>query len=115
MRNNWLTKEVHLPLCKFLQVPYPLKKLIELPRGFLKTTISSVYYPIWRSINNPSIRILIVQNTFDNAAKRVHEIRSIFEKNELLPLFIVIINNSKEHASNYIFSNFGIDYYIIFF
>ncbi len=83
MRNDWLTKEVHLPLCNFLQSPYPLKKLIELPRGFLKTTIASVYYPIWRSLDEPSIRILIVQNTFDNAAKRVHEIRSIFEKHEL--------------------------------
>ena len=104
MRNNWLTKEVHLPLCKFLQVPYPLKKLIELPRGFLKTTISSVYYPIWRSINNPSIRILIVQNTFDNAAKRVHEIRSIFEKNELFralyPEMIPNFNSKSVRWSN---------------
>ena len=83
MRNDWLTKEVHLPLCNFLQKPYPKKKLVELPRGFLKTTIASVYYPIWRSLDNPSIRVLITQNTFDNAAKRVHEIRSIFEKHEL--------------------------------
>jgi len=83
MRNDWLTKEVHLPLCDFLQKDYPNKKLIELPRGFLKTTISSEYYPIWVAINNPSIRILIVQNTFDNAAKRVHNIRAIFEKHEL--------------------------------
>lgn len=83
MRNDWLTREVHLPLCNFLQTEYPNKKLIELPRGFLKTTISSEYYPIWLAINNPAIRILIVQNTFDNAAKRVHNIRAIFEKHEL--------------------------------
>ena len=57
--------------------------MVELPRGFLKTTVGSVYFPIWKSINNPSVRVLIVQNTFDNAAKRVHEIRSIFEKHEL--------------------------------
>jgi len=56
---------------------------VELPRGFLKTTIASIYYPVWRSINNPSIRVLITQNTFDNAAKKVHKIRSIFEKSEL--------------------------------
>ncbi|GAF67648.1 unnamed protein product, partial [marine sediment metagenome] len=83
MQNDWLTEEVHLPLCNFLQVPYPKKKLVELPRSFLKTTIASEYYPIWRSINNPSIRVLITQNTFDNAAKRVYGIRSIFEKHEL--------------------------------
>ena len=104
MRNNWLTKEVHLPLCKFLQVPYPLKKLIELPRGFLKTTVASVYYPIWRSINNPSIRVLITQNTFDNAAKRVQEIRSIFEKNELFralyPEMIPNFNSKSVRWSN---------------
>jgi len=83
MQNDWLTEEVHLPLCNFLQSPYPLKKLIELPRSFLKTTIASEYYPIWRAINNPSVRVLITQNTFDNAAKRVYGIRSIFEKHEL--------------------------------
>ena len=83
MRNDWLTKEVHLPLCNFLQSPYPKKKLVELPRGFLKTTIASIYYPIWRSINDPLVRVLITQNTFDNAAKKVYKIRSIFEKNEL--------------------------------
>ncbi len=104
MRNNWLTKEVHLPLCKFLQSPYPLKKLVELPRGFLKTTISSVYYPIWCAINNPSVRILIVQNTFDNAAKRVQEIRSIFEKSELFralyPELIPNFNSKSVRWSN---------------
>jgi len=83
MQNDYLTEEVHLPLCNFLQKQIPLKKLVELPRGFLKTTVASVYYSIWRAINEPAIRILITQNTFDNAAKRVHEIRSIFEKDEL--------------------------------
>jgi phage terminase large subunit-like protein len=81
--NDWLTEKVHLPLCNFLQIRYPNKKLIELPRGFLKTTVASTYYPIWRVVSEPHLRFLIVQNTFDNAAKRVHEIRSIFEKNEL--------------------------------
>ena len=104
MRNDWLTKEVHLPLCKFLQIPYPLKKLIELPRGFLKTTIASIYYPMWRSINNPSIRVLITQNTFDNAAKKVHKIRSIFEKNDLFralyPELIPNFNSKSVRWSN---------------
>ena len=103
MQNDWLTKKVHLPLCNFLQEDYN-KKLIELPRGFLKTTISSEYYPIWMAINNPGIRILIVQNTFDNAAKRVHNIRSIFEKNELFralyPEIIPDINNKRTRWSN---------------
>ena len=104
MQNDWLTKEVHLPLCNFLQSPYPLKKLIELPRGFLKTTIASEYYPIWCAINNPSIRILIVQNTFDNAAKRVYNIRSIFEKHELFralyPELIPNFNSKSVRWSN---------------
>ena len=104
MRNDWLTEEVHLPLCNFLQSPYPLKKLIELPRGFLKTTIASEYYPIWCAINNSSIRILIVQNTFDNAAKRVHNIRSIFEKHELFralyPELIPNFNSKSVRWSN---------------
>ena len=104
MQNDWLTEEVHLPLCNFLQAPYPLKKLIELPRGFLKTTIASEYYPIWCAINNPSIRILIVQNTFDNAAKRVYNIRAIFEKHELFralyPELIPNFNSKSVRWSN---------------
>ncbi len=83
MGNDYLTEEVHLPLCNFLQNAPSKKRLIEMPRGFLKTTVTSEYYPLWRSINDPSIRVLITQNTFDNAAKRVHTIRSIYEKNQL--------------------------------
>jgi len=94
MQNRWLTVKVHKPLCDFLQSPHPIKKLIELPRGFLKTTIASEYFPIWLAINNPAIRVLIVQNTFDNAAKRVHEIRSIFESKRLFrALYPEIIPN----------------------
>jgi len=104
MRNDWLTKEVHLPLCNFLQSPFPKKKLVELPRGFLKTTVASEYYPIWRSISNPSIRVLITQNTFDNAAKKVHKIRSIFEKHELFralyPELIPNFNSKNVRWSN---------------
>ncbi|GAF71355.1 unnamed protein product, partial [marine sediment metagenome] len=104
MQNDWLTEEVHLPLCNFLQVPYPKKKLVELPRSFLKTTIASEYYPIWRSINNPSVRVLITQNTFDNAAKRVYGIRSIFEKHELFralyPELIPNFNSKSVRWSN---------------
>ncbi len=104
MQNDWLTEEVHLPLCNFLQTPYSLKKLIELSRGFLKTTIASIYYPIWRSTNDPSIRVLITQNTFDNAAKRVHKIRSIFEKHELFralyPELIPNFNSKSVRWSN---------------
>ena len=104
MQNDWLTEEVHLPFCNFLQSPYPKKKLVELPRGFLKTTIASEYYPIWRSLNYPSIRVLITQNTFDNAAKKVHKIRSIFEKHQLFralyPELIPNFNSKSVRWSN---------------
>jgi len=36
MGNDYLTEEVHLPLCNFLQNAPSKKRLIEMPRGFFK-------------------------------------------------------------------------------
>ena len=79
---DWMVPQVHKTLCDFLSSP-GLRKSIVLPRGFLKTTVCSTAYPIWRVIRDPDIRILITQNRSDNAEKILQSVRMVFEKNAL--------------------------------
>ena len=80
-----MTKDIHLPICKDLQnlEDEHRRQMIMLPRDWYKTTLASISYPIWRAINNPEIRILLVQNTYTNACSKLAAIKQIFEKNPL--------------------------------
>ena len=81
---DWLDPDIHLPLCRKLEnYPEYSRFKITLPRGWLKTTICSQAYPIWRCIRNPNIRVLLVQNTFTNAVAKLRVIKSVFEENVL--------------------------------
>ncbi len=78
-----LDEHIHKPICESLQSG-GTRYLIVLPRDWFKSTIGAVAYPIWEAINNPEIRILIVQNSMNNARKKLISIKQIFEKNDLL-------------------------------
>ncbi len=79
-----LDVKIHKPICDTIQdYKKNPKSLIVLPRDWFKSTIGSVAYPIFRAINNPNIRILIVQNSHSNACKKLQAIKQIFEKNQL--------------------------------
>lgn len=79
-----LDREIHKPICDTLQdYEKNTKVLVVLPRDWFKSTIGSVAYPIWRAINDPNIRILVVQNSHSNACKKLQAIKQIFEKNDL--------------------------------
>ena len=59
--------------------------LIVLPRGWLKTTLCSIAYPMWRGVRDQSgFRGLLVQNTFVNAESKARTIKASVEKNVLL-------------------------------
>ena len=73
----------HRELCEFIERPYARKLLVGC-RGIYKTCFGTVGRAIQLILRNPNVRILIVQNNLDNAAKTVAEIRSHFEKNEKL-------------------------------
>jgi predicted phage terminase large subunit-like protein len=76
--------EIHLPICRELEDFTENTRLsVELPRTWFKSTLVSISYSIWRAINDPNIRILIAQNTHDNACKKLKAIASVFEKNNL--------------------------------
>lgn len=85
--SSWLQPHIHKPICDILQDHATNRRLcVTLPRSWLKSTVCSIYYPIWRAINNPNIRVLIVQNSAPNAEKKLAAIRGQFETNPLLRL-----------------------------
>jgi len=81
---DYMTGEVHLPICNFLSNETIKDKMLLLPRGFLKTTLTSVALPIWLAMRDPNLRYLIVCNSMTNASNHLRKIRSQFERNELL-------------------------------
>lgn len=75
---------IHKPLCEKLQDSKNRRVIIILPRDWFKSSMGVIAYPIFLAINNPNIRILIVQNSMNNAMKKVQSIKQMFEKNKLL-------------------------------
>lgn len=75
---------IHKPICDKIQnYEVNTRCTVELPRTWFKSTMVSVAYPIWRAINNPNVRVLVAQNTYANACKKLASIADIFEKNSL--------------------------------
>lgn len=81
---DWLTPHIHLPVCNMLSDFSRPKKKIILPRGWLKSTIGTISFPMWLGVRNPNVRVLLAQNTFTNATKKLSEIRGQFDGNALL-------------------------------
>jgi len=80
---DWLDKRVHGPVCAGLQDPDNRRIRTLMPRGWLKTTLCSIAFPVWLATKNPSHRTLLVQNTFTNACSKLAVIRGFFERNTL--------------------------------
>lgn len=96
---DYMTKQVHGKLCAFLQELLQLskRKIVVFPRSFLKSTLGCIVLPIWLSLHNPNIRILIVCNIIDNAMNHLRQIKAIFETNDLFRnLYPGIIPNTKK-------------------
>ncbi len=85
-----MTESVHKPLCERLEDQARRRKRVVLPRGWFKSSIATIAYPIFCAIQETgentgaNERILIVQNTHDNARKKLQVIRTAFEKNAVL-------------------------------
>ena len=75
---------IHKPVCDTIQdYEHNPRVTVELPRTWFKSSICSIAYPIWRAINNPNVRILIAQNIYTNATKKMQAIKGVFDKNAL--------------------------------
>lgn len=97
---DWLVPHIHLPLCEMLQDRSNKRSRIVLPRGWLKSTVGSIAWPIFEAIRNPNIRCLIAQNTYKNATKKLSVIKQQFESNALLrALFPEILPNTGKGAT----------------
>jgi predicted phage terminase large subunit-like protein len=107
---DWLVRHVHGRIANLYEDPTNKRLQFTLPRGFLKTTFATITYSLWRvlpprdeyvrigkkdPLHDPNARILIVQNTMDNARARVNVLRQIIEGNRLIRgLFPEIIPES---------------------
>jgi predicted phage terminase large subunit-like protein len=76
--------DFHKQLCKFVQDDRKKKKLILMPRGHLKSTLITIGYSLHQIINNPNIRILILNATWQMAVDFLTEIKRHLQNNETL-------------------------------
>lgn len=81
-----LDEKIHLPICRNLEDRSIRRRRFKLPRSWLKSTVCSIGYLIWRAIKDTNIRCLIVQNSHTNARKKLAVIRGKFEKCAMLRL-----------------------------
>lgn len=101
LRFSWLTPDIHRPVCRVLENRSINRKIFVLPRGWLKTTICSIAYPIWRGVHDPNIRVLLAQNNQTNARSKLKVIRGQFDHNSLLrALYPHVLPGSKSTWSS---------------
>ena len=91
----------HRELCNFVSDNRNKKKLILIPRGHLKSTLITVGYSLFRIINDPTIRILIQNATYQTAADFVRAIkRHLTENDDLIRLFGELAADPEEWSEN---------------
>lgn len=73
----------HKELCDFVMKPDPKKKLILIPRGHLKSTLVTVGYSLLRIAQDPSVRILIANATYDMATSFLNQIKHHLKDNQV--------------------------------
>lgn len=82
---DWLNERIHIPLCELLE-NYKINRRLKLtmPRGWLKTTLASQSYPLWRAVKDPNLRFLLTQNTVTNAVAKNTVIKAHIDGNKIL-------------------------------
>lgn len=91
----------HRELCNFVTDDKKKKKLILIPRGHLKSTLITIGYSVQSIVNNPNIRILILNATWQMAVDFVTEIKRHLTANEkLLELYGELAANPEEWAQD---------------
>jgi predicted phage terminase large subunit-like protein len=72
----------HKELCDYVIDEKSKKKLILVPRGHLKSTLVTVGYSLMRIAQDPNVRILIANATYDMACSFVGQIKKHLRDNE---------------------------------
>jgi len=79
---------LHRPFCQFIETEGAdmRRRMALMPRGTLKSSISTVANNVRRAVRNPEVRILIANEVYDNASDFMSEIQGHFEKNRKIRL-----------------------------
>lgn len=72
----------HKELCQFVEEEKTVKKLGLLPRGHLKTTLTTIGYLTQQIVKNPNVRILILSGTWQLAVDSLSEIKRHITANQ---------------------------------
>ena len=83
-KNKSKLTSFHREMCHFVTDDMHRKKLLLVPRGHLKSTLITIGYSLFRIINNPNIRILILNATWQMAVDFLTEIKRNLQANEKL-------------------------------
>lgn len=81
-----LTWNTHGPIVSALEAP-TIRKLIVMPRGSFKSSLTSVSYAIWLLLRDPNLRILIDSELYTNSKNFLREIKGHLESEKLVRLF----------------------------
>jgi len=81
--NNVPLTGFHKELCDFVMKPETKKKLVLVPRGHLKSTLVTVGYSLLRIAQDPSVRILIANATYDMATSFLGQIKKHLKDNDV--------------------------------
>lgn len=76
----------HGALCNFMVSEKSNRRMVLMPRGFLKSTICTISDSIRLSLCNPNIRILIQNEVLDNATGFLNELKNHWIQGQLLRL-----------------------------
>lgn len=102
-----IVPHIHGPICENLENLAITTKMFVLPRSWLKTTLCTIAFPIWLSIQEDdhiyggrNARILVMQNSHANACKKLAVIAGQWMKNDLLrALFPTLLPGKSERWS----------------
>lgn len=88
--NDRICEPPQFRLAEFLQEFYDAEDVkiavVMAPRGSLKTTLSSILYPLWIAMKNPNARFLLDSNVIEQSAERLTSIRQLIDNKDLLNL-----------------------------
>lgn len=93
-----LDPDIHGPICRLLEDQSKTRLLFTLPRGWFKSSLISIAFPIWLALQDCNLRILIAQNTVSNAIKKLSEIDAIFKQNQLFRILFPELLPTKDQV-----------------
>lgn len=79
-----INRAIHLTLCLFWQNPLFKRIAIFMPRGWLKSTLFTMWGAIWSYLQNNNIRILIISQNADLASRFLYFIQKQILTNRVL-------------------------------